>query len=158
MGRFVVTQGPKSGQFSKGMQPSRAGSLSKMTTPAKPVGDPGPITAEQIEAMSPAEQRQLAHAVKETAVFLSQITEEDVRKVQAIPWEKLQQKPDPTRPLTDGDQKAYRELWQLVQDGKITMAEVLGYSQDELHKIYLTGMGLSNQGRQDDALALAEGL
>ena len=143
------------------MQSPKGSPSSRMVQPPKPAvreGQPGPITPEQIEKMSPSEQRQLAHTIKETAIFLSQITEEDVRKVQAIPWEKLQQKPDPKRPLTEEDKKAYSELWQLVQDGKITMAEVLGYSQDELHKVYSTGMGLSNQGRNEDALKLAEGL
>lgn len=120
--------------------------------------NPPPMTPEQIAKMSPAEQRQVAHTLKETAVFLSQITEEDVRAVQAIQWEKLQQKPDLSKPLSEEDKKAYRELWQMVQDGKVTMAQVLGYSQDELYRIYTTGMGLSNQGRSEDALKLAEGL
>jgi tetratricopeptide (TPR) repeat protein len=130
------------------------------TTPRPPQnpGGPAPITPEQIQKLTPVQQRQLAHTFRETAVFLTNITEEDIRKVQAIPWEKIQQTPDPSRPLTEEDKKAYRELWQMVQDGKLTMAQVLGYGQDELYKIYSTGMGLSNQGRFEEALKLAEGL
>jgi tetratricopeptide (TPR) repeat protein len=127
--------------------------------PPKPTSPPPEfITAEHIEKMSPAEQRQLAHTLKETAIFLSQVTEEDIKKVQAIPWEKIQAPADPKRPLTEEDKKAYRELWDMVQEGKVTMAQILGYSQDEIYKIYSTGMGLVNQGRYDDALKLSDSL
>jgi tetratricopeptide (TPR) repeat protein len=126
--------------------------------PSKGAKEPPPITPEQIERMSPAEQRQLAHTLKEAAVLLSSVSESDIRAVQAIPWDKIQQAPDPSRSLTEEDKQAYRDLWQMVQDGKLTMAQVLGYKEAELYKVYSTGMGLSNQGRFDDALKLAEGL
>jgi tetratricopeptide (TPR) repeat protein len=132
--------------------------VTQAQTPQTPPAAPPDITPEMIEKMTPQQQREVAHTLKETAVFLSQVTQEDIAKVQAIPWEKLQQKPDFTQPLTEEDKKAYRDLWQLVQEGKTTMAQVLGYSEAELYRIYTTGSGLSDQGRLDDAMKVADGL
>jgi tetratricopeptide (TPR) repeat protein len=128
-------------------------------TPAQAASpDQDVITVEELEKMSPAQQRQVAHTLKETAIFLSQVTEEDLKKIQAMPWEKLQQPADPNRPLTDEDREAYKKLLQLIQEGKVTMAQVLGYSEAELTKTFQTGVGLANQGRFEDAIKIADGL
>jgi tetratricopeptide (TPR) repeat protein len=116
------------------------------------------ITPEQIEKMTPAQQRQVAHTLRETIVFLSNVSEEDVKKLQAIPWDKMTGKPDPKRPLTDEDKESYKKLMKLVEEGHIAMAQVLGYTEDELFKIYNTGQALSNQGKYEDALKIADGL
>lgn len=132
-----------------------------MSETQRPAGQPvqqDVITPEDIAKMTPAQQREVANTLKETAIFLSKITPEDVAKLQAIPWEKLQQKPDPKRPLTEEDKEGYRKMYQLVLDGHMTMAQVLGYGEKELFKIYSTGMGLANQGRYEDAMKLADGL
>ena len=126
--------------------------------PAKAAAPQKDITPEEIAKMTPAQQREVANTLKETAIFLSKLSEDDVRKLQAIPWDKLQQKPDPNRPLTEEDKEAYQKMYQLVLDGHMTMAQVLGYGEQELYKIYSTGMGLSNQGRYDDAMKIADGL
>jgi tetratricopeptide (TPR) repeat protein len=126
--------------------------------PANQAAPQPDITPEMIEKMSPAQQRELAHTLKETAIFFEQVKEEDLKKVQAIPWEKLQKPFDPKQPLTDEDKESYLKLLQLVKDGVVTMAQVLGYGEAELYKIYSTGMGLADQGRYEDAMKLAEGL
>lgn len=116
------------------------------------------FTPEQLARMTPAQQREVANYEKERAIFLSKLSEDDIRKLQAIPWDKLRQKPDPKRPLTEEDKESYQKMYQLVLDGQITMAQVLGYTEQELYKIYSTGMGLSDQGRYDDAMSIADGL
>ncbi len=116
------------------------------------------ITPEEIENMSPEDQKKLAYNIEQTAVMLSELTEEEVEKLQAMPWEKLDGPAEPDAPLTDEDKAAYREMWDLVQDGTTTMAEVLGYDEDEIMKTYSVGAALSDQGRYDDALKIAEGL
>jgi tetratricopeptide (TPR) repeat protein len=132
--------------------------MSEKPRPKANAQQPDVITPEEIAKMTPAQQREVANTLKETAVFLSKLTKEDVEKLQAIPFEKLQQKPDPKRPLTEEDKEAYRKMYQLVLDGHMTMAQVLGYSEAELYKIYSTGMGLSNQGRYEDAMKIADGM
>lgn len=117
-----------------------------------------PIDFQSILDLNPGELEAFRWDLEQLSVLFDQLSSEQIQKFQEMPWEKFNQPIESNSSPSEEDRKVYGELLQMIRDGKLTMAEILGYGETELYKIYSTAVSLGEQGRFPDALKLAEGL